>query len=65
MKKIYKKREQIYIDDNVIEHELNKGKDLILGWATVDVECTPKCPDATGEGYYVCVGGNCIFFPFG
>lgn len=65
MKKHYKKREQIYIDENVIEHKENEGKNLILGWATIGVDCNPKCPEPTPQGYYQCISGNCIFFPTG
>lgn len=67
MKDNYKKREQIYIDENVIEHDLNKGKNLILGWTTLSqqFECeTPEPQPPKGEiGYYSCIGSHWVWFP--
>ena len=62
LKKNYKVREQVYIDEIVIS--ANPDKDLILGWATLDtVDCDPPCGGAVKGGVELCVGGHCIFFP--
>jgi len=55
-----------YCNKKMLKHPKNANKGLIFGWNIEgDKECTPACPGASSEGYYLCIGGNCVFFPIG
>lgn len=55
---------EVYVTAKVAKLKENKGKAINVGWNAIGVDCSPKCPEATTLGYYVCVSGNCIFFPY-
>lgn len=80
MKKIYFKSrraiengitsEDVYISRRTASHKNNKHLSLTIGWRQLDNSaCTEGdegdgCPKSTAHGYYECIGGNCVFFPY-
>ena len=59
--KQYATREQIYLEEDVVNHPENAHLNLTAGWTTLST----KCPPTTTRGYYMDIGGNCVFFPAG
>lgn len=50
-------KKQLQITEEILNHELNQELEL-------EVELESKdCPAATLEGYYVKIGGQCVFVP--
>lgn len=55
-----------YCTKKMLKRAENSNKGFVLGWNIQgDKDCTPPCPAASSEGYYDCIGGNCVFFPIG
>lgn len=54
---------EVYVTKKVLSLKENKGKSLKAGWNNIAIDC--KCPEDSSYGYYLCVGGNCVYFPIG
>jgi hypothetical protein len=53
----------VYINKSVANHKANKGKNIEVGYGTLNDGCKEICPDADSGGYWLCVGSNCVYFP--
>lgn len=69
--------EQVFVTKKILNHKLNAGKNIILGWNDVNPEINTfddpippppgdlgDCPDPTTKGYYTKIGGECVFVPY-
>jgi len=53
----------VKITEEILNHDLNSGLDIEPN--TYQELEEKQCPPDTTDGYYLRVGGNCVFFPFG
>lgn len=54
---------EVYLTKKICSHKNNAGKELNAGWNAISVDCNPKCPAPTLDGYHLCIGGSCVYVP--
>lgn len=57
-----KSKVQVYVTQEVVDSNPNLLMDR--GWTELDEIDNDKCPDDSALGYYLKIGGNCVFFPY-
>lgn len=54
---------EVYVTKKVAKLKENKEKGINIGWNAIGVDCSPKCRTNLPDGYEMCIGGTCVFFP--
>lgn len=57
--------EKLLITEEIANHELNADLGLEVGQSLLKDPVDKPCPPDTEAGYYVKIGGKCVFVPFG
>jgi len=55
----------VKITKKIACHKENANLKLSTGWLAKTADCDPACPTGSLDGTWSCVGGHCIFIPFG
>lgn len=55
---------EVYVTKKALSLKENKGKSVKAGWNAIGVDCNPKCRTNLPDGYEMCIGGGCVFFPY-
>lgn len=59
--------EEAYVTSKIAKHTLNRHLSLKTGWQGRNVNgCSGDegCPPPNANGYYDCIGENCVFIPY-